>query len=70
MQKLRSGNKGERFKMNFNLKQERQKMMLSQKELATKLGVTIQSVCNWENGAPISITNKRKIMELIKKEQQ
>ncbi len=49
------------------LKALRDKMIITQEELASLLGVSAISVNRWENGHHIPTTKvKRKIMELLK----
>lgn len=54
----------------MDIKEIRKKLCLTQGELANLLGVSMQSVSNWECGkAKISIKCKRKILALCKGKQ-
>lgn len=50
------------------IKDFRQKMFMTQQELADTLNVTIQTVNRWENGESVpSLKNLKKIYEIIEK---
>lgn len=50
------------------VKELRDKMILTQSEMADKLGVSFASINRWENGTHCPTTSaKRKIIELCKK---
>ena len=54
----------------MNIKEIREKLCLTQTEFAKLLGVSMQSISNWECGkAKISIKCKRKILLLCKGKQ-
>ena len=49
----------------MNIKLIREQLLLTQTEFAELLGVSMQTLSNWECGRyKISITNKRKIIKL------
>ncbi len=50
------------------IKELREKLILSQEEMAATLGVSFTSINRWENGKTIpTIKARRKIVELCKK---
>ena len=48
------------------LSSERQEQHLTQQELADKIGVSMQTIHRYENGAPAELTDARKIEELLR----
>lgn len=51
----------------MNIKEIREKLCLTQTEFAKLLGVSMQTISNWETGfRNISIKSKRKVLKLCK----
>ena len=50
----------------MNIKEIREKLGMTQQKMAEELGVSVQTICNWEAGKKIASTKKLQIENWIK----
>ena len=50
--------------MTIDIKSLRQRLGLTQRTLATELGVTIRSITNWESGKPMTKRIQKKLQKM------